>query len=574
MIQPRSSLSGSSRLVLAVFGLALLLRLGFWLDVRGTPVDRWHEWDQTDMATYLLQARQLSGGDWLAVEPYHPYHSWQQIAPRERWLAWYGQHQFHQAPAYAYAIALVERALGDPLPWFKFVQLVLGALNCALAAFIAGRLAGTVAAATTGVLAALYGPLFHLEAQLLREGPAALGLLMLTALLARFALRGAAPDSHQLVRQILVFAIPLGLLATFHEIISVVAVATLITVGVVCSRAGGRALAVGLGALALGYIVGFSPLLARNVLVGAPPFAVSCRTQINFVYANEADAPRGGADFTATGPSPQFVEILEAADGSFPAAISGVWASYDGDVGRLLGNLGQRFRTIWHRGEVPDNISYEFLQRRSKVLAWLPGFPIVLALGTAGWLLTWWRLRSERDDLAVHAVFGLVLVGLVSALTLIHPVARFRLYLVPLLWIYAGIGCAGFVHQARRRNARPAAVLMAVGLVTLALQAHWSADLSRTAPRKVDYTVASQFALRDGDLVSARELAADAAAVFPRKGSYYANLALAHAKRGEHEQALADFERAYAMQPRLANVREALDAQRRKVARPAADPKS
>ncbi|MCH6588504.1 MAG: hypothetical protein IH805_09365, partial [Proteobacteria bacterium] len=35
-------------------------------------------------------------------------------------------------------------------------------------------------------------------------------------------------------------------------------------------RAGGRALAVGLGALALGYVMGFSPLLVRNVLVGAP----------------------------------------------------------------------------------------------------------------------------------------------------------------------------------------------------------------------------------------------------------------------------------------------------------------
>jgi hypothetical protein len=421
------------------------------------------------MATYLLQARQLSGVDWLATEPYHPYHSWQQVAPREKWLAWYGQHQFHQAPAYAYAIALVERALGDPLPWFKFAQLVLGALHCALAAFIAGRFAGPVAAGTTGVLAALYGPLFHLEAQLLREGPAAFGLLILTALLARFALSGAAPDSYRLVRQILVFAIPLGLLATFHEIMSVVAVATLITVGVVCSRAGGRALAVGLGALALGYILGFSPLLARNVLVGAPPFSVSCRTQINFVYTNEADAPRGGADFTAAGPSPQFVEILEAADGSFSAAISGVWASYDGDIGRLLGNLGQRFRTIWHRGEVPDNISYSFLQRRSKLLAWLPGFPIVFALGAAGWLLTWWRLRSERDDLAAHAVFGLVLVGLVGALTLVHPVARFRLYLVPLLWIYSGIGCAGLVHQAQRRKVLPASMLVAVGLAALAL---------------------------------------------------------------------------------------------------------
>ena len=574
MIQPSSSSANPSRIVFAVFGLALVVRLGFWLDVQGTPLDRWHEWDQTDMATYLVQARQLAGVDWLAAEPYHPYHSWQQIAQREKWLEWYGQHQFHQAPAYAYAIALVERVSGNSLPWFKFVQLVIGALTCALAASIAGRLAGRVAAATTGVLAALYGPLFHVEAQLLREGPAAFGLLMTTYLLARFAQRGASPDPRRLVGQILMFAVPLGLLATFHEIISVLAVASLITVAITCARAGARAFAVGLAALALGYLVGFSPLLVRNVLVGAPPLSVSCRTHINFVYANEADAPGGGADFTARGPSRQFVEILDAAGGSFPAAISGVWASYDGDVGRLLGNLGQRFRTIWHPGEVPDNISYGFLQRRVPLLAWLPGFPVVFALGTVGWLLTGWRLRSEGDERVVHAVFALVLFGLVTALTLVHPVARFRLYLVPLLWVYSGIGCAGFIDLAQRRRLLPASALMVVGFAALALQAHWSTDLSRTGPRKVDYTVTSRFALQDGDLVSARELAADAASLFPHKGSYYANLALAHAKRGQNEQALADFERAYAMQPRLANLREALDAHRREVARQTAEPES
>ena len=110
--------STDSRLILGVFALAPLLRFGFWFEIHGSPLDRWHEWDQTDMATYLLQARQLSGVDWLASQPYHPYHSWQQIAPREKWLEWYGAHQFHQAPAYAYAIAVFERVFGAGLGQF------------------------------------------------------------------------------------------------------------------------------------------------------------------------------------------------------------------------------------------------------------------------------------------------------------------------------------------------------------------------------------------------------------------------------------------------------------------------
>jgi hypothetical protein len=554
--------------LLGVFGLAIALRLGFFAEVAGSPLDRWHEWDQTDMATYLLQARQLSGVDWLASEPYHPYHTWQQIAPPEKWLEWYGPHRFHQAPAYAYAIALVERAVGDPLPWFKLAQLVLGAFTCVLAALLAGRLAGPLAAGATGVLAALYGPLFHLEAQLLREGPGVFGLLALTALLARFAQRGAGGEAGAMARRILGFAVPLGLFATFHEMASVLVVASVLTVAVVTVRVGARALAIGLGALALGYTLGFGPLLVRNLAVGAPAFSVSCRTQINFVHANEADAPRGGADFTRQGPSPRFARILDEADGSFGAAFAGVWRSYDDDVGRLLSNAGLRFRTIWHRGEIPDNTSYAFFRRHSAVLAWLPGFGPVLALAAAGCALSAWRLRSARSDLPVHAVYGLVAVGVVAALTLIHPVARFRLYLVPLLWIYAGVGVSAFVGFAQRRESAAAGALAVVVLAAHGLQAHWSTDPPATGPRTADYGFASLTALGSGDLAFARELADDAARVYPRKGSYYANLALAHAERGEHTRALADFERAYAMEPTLPRLREALEAQRRQTPTP------
>ena len=554
-----------SRLLLGIFGLALLLRLGFWFEISGTPLDRWHEWEQTDMATYLVQARQLSSVDWLAHEPYHPYHMWQQIAPPEKWLEWYGPHQFHQAPAYAYAIAVVERVLDNPLVWIKGLQLLLGALTCVLAAAVAGCLAGTVAAVTTGLLAATYGPLFYLEAQLLREGPAVFALLALTVLLACFATRGPAPDAGTLARQVLKFAVPLGLFATFHEMASVIAVAAALTISVVCARTGGRTIALGLGFLVLGYTLGFAPLLVRNVSVGAPAFSVSCRTQINFVHANEADAPQGGLSFTNAGPSPRFVEIIERADGSFPAAIAGVWRSYDGDFGRLIDNAGLRFRTLWHPGEIPDNSSYSFFRKQSGVLAFLPTFPIVFALGMAGWLASWWRLRDARQDLAAHAVFGLVLLGLVSSLTLIHPVARFRLYLVPLLWIYAGIGVAHFARFSQSREPRASAALASIALAAFALQEYLKNDPPPTVPRASDYSFASRIALEEENFDLARKFAEEAARQFPRKGSYYGNLGLALAQHGADEQALADFERAYAMQPRLPRILEALEQQRSKV---------
>src|SRR5678815_1722515 len=117
---------------IAIFVLAALLRFAFWSELRGTALDRWERFDQSDMATYVEQARRIQAGDLLQREPYHPYHAWQTVAPAEKWLAWYGPHAFHQAPAYSYALAAVQPVAGLGFAWVKAVQLLLGAGTCAL----------------------------------------------------------------------------------------------------------------------------------------------------------------------------------------------------------------------------------------------------------------------------------------------------------------------------------------------------------------------------------------------------------------------------------------------------------
>jgi hypothetical protein len=348
---------------------------------------------------------------------------------------------------------------------------------------------------------------------------------------------------------------------------SVLGVGAIITVAVVGARGGRRALPLALAVLLLGAGVGFAPLLARNLAVGAPPLSVSCRTQINFVHANEADAPRGGADFSAGGPSEHFVEILEAAEGSFPRAIAGVWRSYDGDLGRLAHNAWLRFSVIWHRDEIPDNTSYYFFRRRSAVLAWLPGFALVFPLAAVGLAASLARLRADKRALASHAVLVLVLIGLVSSLTLIHTVARFRLYLVPLLWVYAGLGFAALQGAVAGGERRKFATFFVVMLSAIALQAALSSGPPDTRARRSDYSFASRLSLADGELSYARELAEEAARLYPGKGSYFANLALSHAARGEHAQASADFERAARLEPTLPNLAESIEEHRRQIDR-------
>ena len=210
----------------------------------------------------------------------------------------------------------------------------------------------------------------------------------------------------------------------------------------------------------------------------------------------------------------------------------------------------------------PDNTSYAFYARMTSWLGFPGlGFGVVFPLAVMGCAATLVRLRDgEGDDgqRAVHATLGLVMLGLVASLTLIHPVARFRLYLVPLLVWYAGVGAASAVAWLRGRRAREAAGLLAAGLAAVLFQVSASGDSRVTRPRTVDYTFASRLALRDADFATARALAGDAAELFPGKGSYFANLAHVLEARGDHAAALADYERAFEMEPELPGLVEAL----------------
>ena len=549
-----------------IFLLAISVRLGYWLEVRGTALDRWHEWDQTDMATYLAQARQLPE-DWLASEPYHPYHGWQKRWPPEKWIEWYGPHVFHQAPAYSYLLALFGLLLRDPLPWIKILQIVIGAGTCVLVLRIASRLAGLMAGCAAGIAAALYGPLLYLEPQLLREGPALFGVLAVLLLLLRAVERD--PESgRQTWISSLVLGGSLGVLAMFHEMAAIVGTVTVIALAVHHGRSAVSRAALALAALVLGWAVGFAPLLARNLAVGAPPLSVSCRARIDFVEANEAGAARGGAAFSEPGES--VGAILDASGGSVLGILAGVWTSYRGDLGLILRHWSTRCAAIWQRPESADNTSYYLYRNLTRTLAALPTFALLFPLGLAGavvvlagrmgwvaWpsgaLQALW-VRSVSD----HRVLALYVFAVAGALSLVHTVARFRLFVVPVFWIYAGVLVAWLVASLRARRSTAVAIGIGAVLVGLGLQQLVPRGLTYTAPRPSDYVMASALSLRAGDYPFAVRVAEDALRHDPGNGAYFANLAGRHERDGHRELAIEYYRRALRIEPELRAAEQGL----------------
>src|SRR5436309_14791420 len=99
----------------------------------------------------------------------------------ERW--WRRAHIFHQAPRYAYTLAVFRLLAGDRFLPIALCQALLGLANVMLIFLLGERLFGSAVAALAALGAALYAPLELHELFLLRDTlGVTVSLLMLWAL--------------------------------------------------------------------------------------------------------------------------------------------------------------------------------------------------------------------------------------------------------------------------------------------------------------------------------------------------------------------------------------------------------
>lgn len=561
----------------AIALLALVLRFAYWAQVAGTPLDAWHTWDQTDMATYVEQARRMAAGDWLAREPYHPYHVWQAASGTpEEWLRWYGPHAFHQAPLYSYALAVVMKVSDRPEVWAKSAQLLLGAATAVLLAATAGRLAGRVAGIATGVLAACYGPLIHLECQLLREGPAVFGMALVLWLMVRRAERAAIGGHAALV----LIGVVLGVLAMFHEIAAVLLAATLLVVLVQAimgldpagkpedGRGRTKRVTTAVVMVAAGYLIGFSPLMVRNVFAGASPLAISSRSHLTVALANMADSPNGGVAFSA--PGREFGELLDRAGTSMLGVLGEVIRGYDGRAGQFFRNWGRRVAAICAGVEIPDNTSYEFHRRQVGVLAVCAGFGTIFVPAVAACvalllraafarsapstdarqarprsgappasrfdLLSAWRARRHA-----HMSVMLYVPPLLLAMSLVNVQSRYRLMIVPIALIYAGVFAGLLVRLAAARRPAGIAGLLAAAAVALFGHRTATAAFERMGSRPADAIMAARMYSQRQDDTAAVALLQSALRLDPADAGARVELGNAYGRMQRYADALREF---------------------------------
>lgn len=441
-----------------------------------------HRWAATDMAFFDEWAGAIADGDVWTAEPRHPHHDWHAesaaihflthpdqlaalAAKAERrgdgstaatllWDEWYGGAQFHQEPAYPYALALLRATVGDDVRAAFALQAALGLASLLLVSSITARLFGRPAALVAVVLAAGYRTLVVYELVLLRTT----AIVFLALLLVRVTMW--AWQERTLGRGAILGAC-CGVAVLTKATFALVPLGTAVALVVAARRAGRPVTSVApalCGGL-LGALLVASPVFVRNARVGAPLTSLSSVGPVSMLVNNAAG---DGPSLLGSYRDPWLVaRVMGETGGDGDAVTRAMLYTHDAPWD-LLGFAWRRLLHVAHGFEAPNNISVDAFTRHAPVLRWAPfTWALVLPWALVGLGFVAVCPGRRRRAAALLGSLAAALVPLVAFASL----ARYRLVLVALALPFAAYGIVRVVAWCRA--GRPRRVLAAAGVVVL-----------------------------------------------------------------------------------------------------------
>ena len=535
-----------------IVGLGLLLRLAHLWFLSDTALLLFQEHcTQTDMSAFWQWAQTIVGGDWLGRDTYHPYFAWmKEIAPIETWYVWWGgKETYHQAPFYPYFLAAMLAVKNSPA-FALVIQLLIGALQPLVLFFLARRLFdnNTNIALVSAALTALYGPFIFYQAVFLRDWlPPVLEPAILLMVL-------RAQDQRTAGAWITV-GLLMGIGALIKE--TTLAVSGVVSIWLLLQyRHNWQAAIRPLSLVVLGLVLLLSPLIARNVTVGAPPLAISVQGASNVMLGLTPDMP--ARQFTVA--SEQARDIATRGYGRVWDTLKEILHAY-GVVGysKLLVHEAHKVRGLLDPYEIPNNVSYYYGQRISPVLSLTIGYGLVLPLAVTGFvlLLGQWRRRT----LLYSYLFASLVVQMVT-----FTIARFRLSLVPVLILAASFAVIYLVGAIRTRQLGKftfaAAMVGIVGLVQqlaipLSVDARRTSDYSCAA---IVYAAEGDFARASAEFANVRQRARQglSGAVLETEAQMHLQWAVSLLAKGHRDAARAQLELGEKIYARIPNLKTPL----------------
>ncbi len=406
---------------LLIFAIALAVRVVYLIDSADYPA---FTTPIVDARVYDDAARQ-----WLAQGTYHDVFFWQ--------------------PFFYPFVLAVQYGAGASILAVKMLQVMLGALTCALTAVLGQRLFGRSAGTCAGLILAFYGPLIFYEVELLATGWATFWTVTLLLLALRL-------HARLTWRSVLLFGLAGGLSAltrpTFLPCFILIAVWLIATNCRV--RATRQRAALSAVLLALGFAVATTPVALLNLRENQHFGFLPHSGGINTYLGNHPDpcrvATAVGLEFEQLSREPLRENITAPYDQQ-RYFYDRVRRDADDDPIRFLRSLGSKALQFVSSRELPRNVNLYDTHEWSgvqRVLLWKWGsfgFPlgVVLPLAILGVLTNIRKLPG---------IVWTLLIAYPMSIVFVFVTARYRIPYLPILAVLAGAGLTTLTGALRTRH--------------------------------------------------------------------------------------------------------------------------
>jgi len=549
-----------------VLGLILLVGLGLRVaylgEIEGTPSFRNPAFDA---AFHDYWARSLAGGTWSAPQYYDDPHI--QTTP------------FFRPPGYPYFLAAVYTVTGGSYTAARVVQMLFGLLSCVLAFLLGRRLFGSAVGLFFAAFMSCYWIFIYFEGELL--APVLLVFLVLAVL--NVIVRWQDGTTY---RNTVGAGVLLGLLALVRPNALVLAPIALVWVWWVARRRrDARRFRVALLGFPIAVALTIAPATIRNYVVAHDLVWITSNAGLNLYIGNNeytdcvsANVPILKEHSTLASwtcfDEPAIAAAVERIEGRTMKAseVSSFFADKAFDfikshAGQAAALAWKKALYFWGPAEVSNNKVIQLEKSHSRVLEFLPGFPLALALALVGLVLLVLDLRASRGQTAPapDSARGFEAAVLLVSFVVVYFASylpffiagRYRVPIIPILLLFAAYGAEVVRSRIAARRTAQAAVWIGVFLVaylgTSRQLAAYQPDPGMWHFDRGDaYRKAGQIERAADEFRLATETATTPYAVA------YNNLAVALGQLGRQDESIERYKQAIELRPDYLDARQNL----------------
>lgn len=410
-------------LTYSTLGIAVILRVLFWLEMPKMPISELHHAKDLDMEFFDQWGDRIAKGDVWTDTIWHPFHSWHmelakgfgitdETAAKVKWGEWYGGKRYHQEPLYPLLIGAAKVISDHGRQIIYLLQMLLSVVSIWMVIWLGRHYFHPMAGILGGLLFTLYAPSLIFDATLLRTSFSTslfLGYLVVAEQLMQgkgkpwlMGLLGGA--GYLLMTTSILLWLPLVIRWLY------------------CRREDLRKA----WQVVVVFCLFLSFLMIRNSITGSPLLSSSSVGPITYILSNfkEFKPELGFVWFQQGG------KILEQSHGKMMDAVQ-LMIDQNGSVLKWMWLQLKKFAFVFHWYEISNNVNTYLATVFSTTLKFLfIPYSLIAGLGLTGLLI------SIKNKKSINLIIGII--SQVAVMVLFYVLCRFRVPMTAMLCVYAG----------------------------------------------------------------------------------------------------------------------------------------